>query len=96
MPDDLIQSAVDISNLKRISGTRFMPFFKYVLPLAMYAGVCAWMLSDESKKPRPDYPTLVVALAILGVIMVVAFKRRMWALSRSSPRRGRPPGDTSR
>jgi hypothetical protein len=81
MPDDLIPSAVDIGGLRRISGTRYMPFFKYVLPLAMYAGVCAWMLSDESKKPHPDYPTLAVTFAIVGFIMVVVFKRRMWGLA---------------
>ena len=81
MPDDLIPSAVDIGGLKRISGTKYMPFFKYVVPLAMYAGVCAWMLSDESKKPHPDYPTLAVTFVIVGVIMVVVFKRRMWGLA---------------
>jgi hypothetical protein len=81
MPDDPIPSAVDIGSLKRISGTRYMPFFKYVLPLAMYVGVCAWMLSDESKKPHPDYTALAVSFAIVGAIMVVVFKRRMWGLA---------------
>jgi hypothetical protein len=81
MPEDLTPAAFDFGGLKRISGTRYMPFFKYVLPCVMYAGVCAWMLSDESKKPRPDYPTLAVVLVIVGVIMVVVFKRRMWGLA---------------
>lgn len=81
MPEHLIPPAVDIGGLKRISGTKYMPFFKYVLPLALYAGVCAWMLSDESNKPHPDYSTLAVTLVIVGVIMVVVFKRRMWGLA---------------
>jgi hypothetical protein len=32
------------------------------------------MLSDESKKPRQDYPTLAITLVIVGVIMAVVFK----------------------
>lgn len=81
MPENPIPPPVNIDGLKLISGTRHMPFFKYVLPWAMYAAVCVWMLSDESKKPRPDYPTLAIALVILGVIMALVFKRRMWGLA---------------
>ena len=39
------------------------------------------MLSDENKKPHPDYPTLAVTLATLGIILNVVFKRRMWGLA---------------
>lgn len=39
------------------------------------------MLSDESKKPHPDYPTLAIILVILGVILAAVFKRRMWGLA---------------
>src|SRR6185312_12333110 len=81
MPENLIPPPVNIDSLKRISGTRHMPLFKYALPCVMYVVVCAWMLSDESKKPHPDYPTLAITLVIGGVIMAAVFKRRMWSLA---------------
>lgn len=81
MPEKLIPPPANIDSLKRISGTRHMPVLKYALPSAMYGAACAWMLSDESKKPRPEYPTLAITLVILGVILVVVFKRRMWGLA---------------
>lgn len=81
MPENLLPPPVNIDSLKRISGTRHMPLLKYALPAVMYAAVCAWMLSDESKKPHRDYPTLAITLAILGVILAVVFKRRMWGLA---------------
>lgn len=81
MPENLFPPPVNIDSLKRISGTRRMPLLKYALPAVMYAAVCAWMLSDESKKPHPDYPTLAITLVILGVILAVVFKRRMWGLA---------------
>lgn len=67
--------------LIRIGGVRYMPLFKYLLPCVVYIGVCAWMVADESKKPRPDYPTLAITFVIVAVIMAVVFKRRMWGLA---------------
>jgi hypothetical protein len=58
-----------------------MPPFKYALPAVMYVAVFAWMLSDESKMPPPDYPTLAVTRVILGVILAIVFKRRMRGLA---------------
>lgn len=81
MPENLLPPTVNIDGLKRISGTRHMPLLKYALPAVMYAAVCAWMLSDESKKRHPDYPTLAITLVILGVVLAVVFKRRMWGLA---------------
>jgi hypothetical protein len=81
MPENLLPPPVNIDSLKRISGTRHMPLLKYALPAVMYAAVCAWMLSDESKKPHPDYQMLAITLAIFGVILAVVFKRRMWGLA---------------
>ena len=81
MPDNPLPPPVNIDSLKRISGTRHMPLLKYALPAVMYAAVCAWMLSDESKNPHPDYQTLAITLVILGVILAVVLKRRIWGLA---------------
>ena len=81
MPDNPLPPPVNIDSFKRISGTSHMPLLKYALPAVMYAAVCAWMLSDESKKPHPDYQTLAITLFILGVILAVVLKRRIWGLA---------------
>ena len=54
------------AGLKRIGGVRYMALFKYALPFGLYAAVCAWMVADESKKPRPDYATLAVTFVIVA------------------------------
>lgn len=53
MPENLLPPPANIDSLKRISGTKHIPLFKYALPAVMYVAVCAWMLSDESKMPPP-------------------------------------------
>jgi hypothetical protein len=66
--------------VNRLSAER-MYLAKWVVPLLVYVAVSADMLWKESQKTRPEYAILICVLAVVAVIFVVVFKRRMWSLA---------------
>ena len=54
---------------------------KWVIPLLGFVSVSVYMLWKESQKAKPEYVILYVVLAIMAVVLVLVFKKRMWSLA---------------
>jgi hypothetical protein len=54
---------------------------KWVLPPLVFVSVSVYMVWKESQKAKPAYVILFVVLAVVAVIFVVIFRRRMWSLA---------------
>jgi hypothetical protein len=54
---------------------------KWVFPPVIFVSVSVYILWKESQKANPEYVILFSALAVMAVIFVVVFRRRMWSLA---------------
>jgi len=66
--------------VNRLSADR-MYLAKWALPPLVFVSISAYMLWKESQKVRPEYMILLSVLAVVAVIFVVVFRRRMWSLA---------------
>ena len=66
--------------MNRLSADR-MYLAKWVLPAVVFVSVSVYMLWKERGKAKPGYLILSAALAVMAVVFVVMFKRRMWNLA---------------
>jgi len=54
---------------------------KWVVPTVTFGFVTVVMAFKEAQKVKPNFPSLLLAFAVLVVVLIVVFKKSIWVLA---------------